>query len=170
MWCSHLQRNGPKFYSWLRFNVLLYNDFHPLCFLHNRSNKENKMFFNDKKCWGVNKEIIIIINENVDKEEFFCFTSLLHQHTNSLRLCLLANARDSITPFQIFPPAPRLTFFTALCSSKHVAFVEFDLILNLTKCCSKTPSESSPLSTLVQPHTYVLSKRNIKTFTLQVIA
>lgn len=57
----------------------------------------------------------------------------------------LTNARDSITPFQIIfllhslRCRPRLSInfpLTSVGSWKHVAFVEFDLILNLGKCFS----------------------------------
>jgi hypothetical protein len=76
-------------------------------------------------------------------------SSLLHifiiapAHSRSPSGCVfLTNARDSITPFQIDSLPPEI--FPFLRRLKHVAFVEFDLILNLRKCC-KILRHLSPL-------------------------
>lgn len=125
---------------------------------------------------GVNKGIeiiiiVIIINENLDKRRFLffffsffcCYKSLLHKHTKErttpFGCVFLANARDSITPFEnLYSRPSRLTFFfTALVKTCSICWVWFDF-KPTRKHCWKILHHLSPL---MQPHTYVLSRNEI---------
>lgn len=99
------------------------------------------------------------------KKEYFFMSLLLHQHTELPRVVSLFFNECTWFNYPIWDRLPLarnllLNFFTSF-SWKHVAFVEFDLILNLGKIAAEYYAIWDRRCHWLQPHVRIFKGKNI---------